>query len=163
MKEKEKKKEREREDPADTYDIYEVWATWGTRYSRSQFDRTDAHWTPQNSGCKILPSNLYPPIVFPLLLIVCSTFMQYTMWVKHLDLVCEPFFKVHFILFLVVSIPNVGLKLMIPRSRASCFTDWAHQVPGLWAFFFCNLRDSFLVLHQQAAWHQGITTQLWLE
>lgn len=53
------------------------------------------------------------------------------------------FFKVFvFVLFLVMSTPNVGFKLMTLRSTASRFSDWASQVPPSYLNFkFSKLSD----------------------
>ena len=37
--------------------------------------------------------------------------------------------EVYSFFFKVISTPNVGLKLMIPRSRVACSSKWVNQVP----------------------------------
>ena len=43
---------------------------------------------------------------------------------------CITLFKVYLVIyFLVISVPNMGLELTTPRSRVTCSSNWASQVP----------------------------------
>ena len=58
------------------------------------------------------------------------------------------FFK--FIYFLVISTSNVGLELMILRSRVTCSSNWASQAPLNQLFSFNHSATSCLVHHLHA-------------
>ena len=55
---------------------------------------------------------------------------------------CHPLTYLLKFTFLVISTPNLGLKLMTLRSRVTCFTDWASQMsPYLVKHIKFNLLD----------------------